>query len=594
MSAGVAWFLYSTIVAFLLGLAAVAAESALRSGGKCGRWAWVVAMPVSVALPLLAWLGLSVRLVPAVAESGLMPLVSLPPVTVGIETGTVVAGPGLDQVLRLSWLFVTAGMLVYMGLSWVAIAGERRNWRRATIGGVRVAVTVDIGPAVWGVRRPEILLPEWAVRLESRVRRLMLLHEGEHVRAGDTRIVMGGLLLLAAAPWNIPLWWQLRRLRQAVELDCDARVLRRAPDARRYGALLLEVGRRRAAPVLAVALADPPSFLERRIRLITAKAGMPSMRRMGGFGLVAALLVAVAVCTREPMAAMRAAPVAAAVVMEPLSVVQPVMPARELKDPIEVGVASASEAVPSDDERSGSGQGDRPVPYDAPPVAVTSREPVREPSPVTKTTDGSTGRVAIDSSAVTDAASRSTAADARTVEKRAGDGVRQPDGVRNAVSSAGAPGVVSSGSVAPPAGQRLAAVGPDRIEVRELTAWRNDDGAAGPDPARRVASTREADPAKPPVTKRPQLENLAEIQDLMEREYPPLLRDAGIGGNANVWSLVGADGTVLRTQVTQGTGHPELDEAALRVASAMRFSPAINGGDAAPVWVSLPIAFVSR
>ena len=26
-------------------------------------------------------------------------------------------------------------------------------------------------------------------------------------------------------PWNLPLWWQWRRLRFAIEVDCDARVL---------------------------------------------------------------------------------------------------------------------------------------------------------------------------------------------------------------------------------------------------------------------------------------------------------------------------------------------------------------------------------
>jgi hypothetical protein len=54
MSEAAAWFLYSIVVAILLGLAAVAAESALRSSGKSGRWAWAGALGVSVALPVLA------------------------------------------------------------------------------------------------------------------------------------------------------------------------------------------------------------------------------------------------------------------------------------------------------------------------------------------------------------------------------------------------------------------------------------------------------------------------------------------------------------------------------------------------------------
>ena len=68
-------------------------------------------------------------------------------------------------------------------------------------------------------------------------------------------------------PWNLPVWWQLRRLRLAIEVDCDARVVRRGGDLRQYASLLIEVGRRRAgggSPLLA--LAGPASFLSTACR----------------------------------------------------------------------------------------------------------------------------------------------------------------------------------------------------------------------------------------------------------------------------------------------------------------------------------------
>ena len=79
---------------------------------------------------------------------------------------------------------------------------------------------------------------------------------------------------LIAMPWNVALWWQLMRLRVAVELDCDARVLRDA-DARSYGDLLLEVARprRRLALMGATAFAERASQLERRIRAIGRRRG---------------------------------------------------------------------------------------------------------------------------------------------------------------------------------------------------------------------------------------------------------------------------------------------------------------------------------
>ena len=41
----------------------------------------------------------------------------------------------------------------------------------------------------------------------------------------------------------------------------------------------------------------------------------------------------------------------------------------------------------------------------------------------------------------------------------------------------------------------------------------------------------------------------------------------------------------------QSSGHPAIDDAAMNVAGAYRFSPALNGDEKTPVWVSFPITF---
>jgi len=85
---------------------------------------------------------------------------------------------------------------------------------------------------------------------------------------------------LLLAPWNPALWWQWKRLRLAVEMDCDARVLAQGRSAAAYGQLLLEVGRRRATHLLgAAALGEPASFLESRIRRMLS--GLPRWRWAG-------------------------------------------------------------------------------------------------------------------------------------------------------------------------------------------------------------------------------------------------------------------------------------------------------------------------
>ncbi|HUH12825.1 MAG TPA: carboxypeptidase regulatory-like domain-containing protein, partial [Longimicrobiales bacterium] len=105
----------------------------------------------------------------------------------------------------------------------------------------------------------------------------------------------GAFLAAAALPWNPALWWQLRRLRLAVEVDCDARVLGLLPDRARYGHLLLAVGARASArPFAAAALTEPRSFLEERIRAMTMpKPSRPALRA-GALGVFSLALVALA------------------------------------------------------------------------------------------------------------------------------------------------------------------------------------------------------------------------------------------------------------------------------------------------------------
>jgi hypothetical protein len=70
-------------------------------------------------------------------------------------------------------------------------------------------------------------------------------------------------------PWNLPLWWQWRRLRFAIEVDCDARVLASARVAElAYAEALLNVAACSSeVPLAAAAMCESPSTLEKRIGL---------------------------------------------------------------------------------------------------------------------------------------------------------------------------------------------------------------------------------------------------------------------------------------------------------------------------------------
>ncbi len=100
-----------------------------------------------------------------------------------------------------------------------------------------------------------------------------------------------------------------------------------------------------------------------------------------------------------------------------------------------------------------------------------------------------------------------------------------------------------------------------------------------------------AEPSFTPFTERPDLLNEAEVRLALRDEYPPLLRDAGIGGVVVVFFLIDADGAVRRTLVSTSSGHEALDSAALRVARVFRFTAARNRGEPVNAWIPIPITF---
>ncbi|MCY3611010.1 MAG: TonB family protein [Gemmatimonadetes bacterium] len=112
-----------------------------------------------------------------------------------------------------------------------------------------------------------------------------------------------------------------------------------------------------------------------------------------------------------------------------------------------------------------------------------------------------------------------------------------------------------------------------------------------PEPPGEVELDVSAAPVIVPYTVEPDYTNAAEVMRALEREYPPLLRDAGIGGTVQVWFFIDENGAVQNQLVQVTSGHTALDEAALRVAPVFRFTPALNRDKAVPVWVSLPITF---
>ena len=170
--------------------------------------------------------------------------------------------------------------------------------------GADVYVAPDAGPAVVGLLQPRIVIPEWIMRAPASQQSMVIAHERSHIEAGDQRLLTTALCLLVFMPWNLPLWWQVRRLRRAIEVDCDARVLRHGHNATAYGEALIEVGQRQSAFVGAVAaMSESASFLEQRIQIMMS---VPTRWRRISAGTLAVLslgIVTVAAQVAPPNAA---------------------------------------------------------------------------------------------------------------------------------------------------------------------------------------------------------------------------------------------------------------------------------------------------
>jgi beta-lactamase regulating signal transducer with metallopeptidase domain len=200
----------------------------------------------------------------------------------------------VDVYLTWAWLVASATVLAVLLVLARRLAQQRASWVAGEVAGSKVYLSEDVGPAVVGVLRPSIVVPRWVLALDGDAQRAILLHEREHVRAGDQQLVWTLAMLCVTMPWNAGLWIILARLRQAVELDCDRRVLAAGSDRARYCRLLLDIGERTLGRVpLVAALAEPATTLERRIEAMS-RSRARAWRPMVATTVAAAISVAAA------------------------------------------------------------------------------------------------------------------------------------------------------------------------------------------------------------------------------------------------------------------------------------------------------------
>lgn len=190
-----------------------------------------------------------------------------------LDFGTRIPAP-MSRLLLIAWPVASGGIALVLLLSYRRQRALLDRADRLEMAGTPVHVSASTGPVVIGAATPAIVVPAWLLERSEEEQRLVVAHEAAHIAAGDPQLLLAGCALVALMPWNVAAWFMLARLRLAIELDCDARVLARGTNTRRYGQLLIELSAampRPRIPLGAPAFSYRPSHLERRLRTMTAR-----------------------------------------------------------------------------------------------------------------------------------------------------------------------------------------------------------------------------------------------------------------------------------------------------------------------------------
>lgn len=102
---------------------------------------------------------------------------------------------------------------------------------------------------------------------------------------------------------------------------------------------------------------------------------------------------------------------------------------------------------------------------------------------------------------------------------------------------------------------------------------------------------KDGEPRFIPYNTPPRLRNSDHVRQRLQELYPSELREAGVAGVANVWLFIDEEGAVRESKLNRSSGSTDLDDAAVTLASEMRFQPAEHDGKPVAVWVQIPVSF---
>jgi beta-lactamase regulating signal transducer with metallopeptidase domain len=251
----------------------------LRLGSRASYGLWLLVPLITLAGMLPARERLVVQQTPSpliernVLESGVTEPAAAT-ATSSMDAVHAFALPALDNMLVFAWLSIAMALL----------ARSIWNTRRA-------ARDPNTGPALIGVLRPQLILPDdFATRFNAQERALILAHENVHRVSGHT-LVNALVELTRCACWFNPLAHvAAQRIRIDQELACDAAVIAAHPNERRvYAQALLKTQAVSAfLPLGCTWTSRSAERLHERISLL-AQPSLSRRAALGGAALIALL-----------------------------------------------------------------------------------------------------------------------------------------------------------------------------------------------------------------------------------------------------------------------------------------------------------------
>ncbi|MDQ3521629.1 MAG: hypothetical protein M3434_04735, partial [Gemmatimonadota bacterium] len=210
------WMLYALLVSGLIGVAALVTEQVCRLIGSPVRWAWLGALLAVLGLVALAPLRMAPPEVTLPAPSLAIPETShaangsqplrWPSLMAALGTARATVAQPLraaaalgegdtGRALAAGWIVLSLALLGIAAATLLRSRGARRSWPLREVAGTPVRVAPTVGPAVLGLHRPEVVVPEWLLQAPPEEQRLVVMHEQEHIRARDPLLLAVGCLV---------------------------------------------------------------------------------------------------------------------------------------------------------------------------------------------------------------------------------------------------------------------------------------------------------------------------------------------------------------------------------------------------------------